>query len=366
METKKKRKIKYMDYTLLLLVICLLVFGLVMLYSTSAYSATLKTGDSAYYLKKQVQAALVGFFLMFLSLKIGYKNFKKLTGLFYAVALILCVLVIFVGDEANGSSRWLNIFGFSFQPSELAKVAVILFLASNISDHPKAMRDFKNDLRLLFFVLPFFAVVAYNNLSTAIIIAGIAFIMIFVSNPNYFKFIALIGILAAVALIFLFANSYRLERIQVWLNPEDYDTGYQTLQGLYAIGSGGLFGKGLGESTQKLGFVPEAENDMIFTIICEELGLFGAICLILLYILLIWRLMTNALRAKSMFGSYLLIGIMSHLAIQVILNIAVVTNSIPNTGITLPFISYGGSAIMILIAEMGVALSVSQDANLEA
>ncbi len=366
METKKKRATKYMDYTLLLLVICLLAFGLVMLYSTSAYNATLKTGDSAYYLKKQMMAAVIGFVLMFVSIKIGYKNFKKLKWIFYLVSLGMCILVIFVGDEANGSSRWLNIFGFSFQPSELAKVAVILFLASMISDRPKAMRDFKNNLKLLAYILPFLVFIAYNNLSTAIIIAGIAFVMIFISNPKYIPFVILIVVLVGFVILFVAAGGgYRLERIQVWLHPEDYDTGYQTLQGLYAIGSGGLFGKGLGESTQKLGFVPEAENDMIFTIICEELGLFGAICLILLYLLLIWRLMMNALRAKSMFGSYLLIGIMSHLAIQVILNIAVVTNTIPNTGITLPFISYGGSAIMILIAEMGVALSVSQDVDIE-
>ena len=153
--------------------------------------------------------------------------------------------------------------------------------------------------------------------------------------------------------------------MQIWLHPEDFDKGYQTLQGLYAIGSGGLFGKGLGESIQKLGFVPEAQNDMIFSIICEELGLFGAICVILMYIMLLWRLLLIATNAKDMFGSYLVIGIMIHIALQVILNIAVVTNSMPNTGVTLPFISYGGTSIMFLVAEMGVALSVSKDAHVE-
>lgn len=156
-----------------------------------------------------------------------------------------------------------------------------------------------------------------------------------------------------------------MERIQTWLNPENYENGYQTLQGLYAIGSGGLFGKGLGESIQKLGFVPEAQNDMIFSIVCEELGLFGAICVILMYILLLWRFILIATKAKDMFGSYLVIGIMTHIALQVILNIAVVTNTIPNTGITLPFISYGGTSMMILIAEMGVALSVSRDMQVD-
>jgi cell division protein FtsW len=154
--------------------------------------------------------------------------------------------------------------------------------------------------------------------------------------------------------------SYRFERISIWLHPEESDKGYQTLQGLYAIGSGGLFGKGLGESTQKLGFVPEAQNDMIFSIICEELGLFGAICIITLYLLLLWRCMMIALQAKDKFGSFLVIGVMVHIALQVCMNIAVVTNSMPNTGVTLPFISYGGSSIAILIGEIGIVLSVSR------
>ena len=207
-------------------------------------------------------------------------------------------------------------------------------------------------------------VVAYNNLSTAIIIVGIAFIMVFISSPKTAPFIlAFVGV-ALLAVVFIF-GTYRQERVQIWLHPENYDTGYQTLQGLYAIGSGGLFGKGLGESIQKLGFVPEAQNDMIFSIICEELGLFGAICLILLFILMLWRFMVIANNAKDLYGALLVVGIMAHIAIQVILNIAVVTNSIPNTGITLPFISYGGTSASFLLAEMGLALSVSRGIQLE-
>ena len=158
---------------------------------------------------------------------------------------------------------------------------------------------------------------------------------------------------------------YRAERIQIWLNPEKYEKGYQTLQGLYAIGSGGLFGKGLGESMQKLGFIPEAQNDMIFSVICEELGLFGAVCLILLYLLIIWRLVVIANNAADLYGSLIVVGILAHIAIQVLLNIAVVTNTIPNTGVSLPFVSYGGTSISILLAEMGLALSVSRGIKLE-
>lgn len=368
----KSRTIKYMDYTLLILIILLLGFGLVMLYSTSAYNATLKTGDSAYYLKKQAGAAALGFFLLFLCVKMDYHWFRKFAGLGYVAAFVLCLLVNFTGRSTNGSSRWLYIGPVSFQPSELAKVAIILYLATVISKRPKAMRSFQNNIKLLLSVLPIVGVVAYNNLSTAIILLGISVIMVFVASPKYLPFVLVLLGVAFVAAVFVIVGtsggaegSYRMERIQVWLSPENYDKGYQTLQGLYAIGSGGLFGKGLGESIQKLGFLPEAQNDMIFSIICEELGLFGAICVILMFILLLWRFMTIALKAKDMFGSYLLIGIMAHIALQVILNIAVVTNSMPNTGVTLPFISYGGTSIMFLIAEMGVALSVSKDMQVD-
>lgn len=365
---KKKRKrtgtTKYIDYTLLLMIICILGFGLVMLYSTSAYNATLKFGSSIYYLKRQAMSAGFGFVLLYICVKLDYHFFAKFAGVAYLLATVLCLAVNFVGTSSHGSSRWLNIAGFSFQPSELAKVAVILYLATVISKRPMAMRTFKGNIKLLATILPIFVVVAYNNLSTAIIIVGIAFIMVFISSPKTAPFIlAFVGV-ALLAVVFIF-GTYRQERVQIWLHPENYDTGYQTLQGLYAIGSGGLFGKGLGESIQKLGFVPEAQNDMIFSIICEELGLFGAICVILMYILLLWRLLLIATNAKDMFGSYLVIGIMVHIALQVILNIAVVTNSMPNTGVTLPFVSYGGTSIMFLIAEMGVALSVSKSAHVE-
>lgn len=366
-QKKKKKRSgskKFIDYTLLLIIVCILGFGLVMLYSTSAYNATLKYGNSIYYLKKQVIASCMGFAVMYFCIKVDYHFFARFAGIAYLAATILCLAVNFVGSSSHGSSRWLNIFGVSFQPSELAKIAVILYLAVVISKRPMAMRTFQGNVKLLATILPIFLVVAYNNLSTAIIIAGIAFVMVFISSPKTAPFLLGVLGLAALALVFVF-GTYRQERLQIWLHPEDFDKGYQTLQGLYAIGSGGLFGKGLGESIQKLGFVPEAQNDMIFSIICEELGLFGAICVILMYIMLLWRLLLIATNAKDMFGSYLVIGIMIHIALQVILNIAVVTNSMPNTGVTLPFISYGGTSIMFLIAEMGVALSVSKDAHVE-
>ena len=354
------KKVRYIDYTLLFMVIFLLGFGMVMLYSTSAYNATLRMGDSAYYLKRQMMAAALGFAGMFVCVKMDYHIFQKLSGLAYIGSLALCVLVIFLGSGKDDSNRWFRIGGLSIQPSEIAKVAVIIFLAAMVSRAPKQMRNFRYCIRVIAAILPLFAVVAYTNLSTAVIIMGIAVIMVFVANPNYKPFFVIAGVMVAAVVIFINMATYRQDRIQAWLDPESTDKGYQTLQGLYAIGSGGLFGKGLGESVQKLGFVPEAQNDMIFSIICEELGLFGAICVILMFILLLWRFMVIANHAKDMFGSYLVIGIMAHIALQVILNIAVVTNTIPNTGITLPFISYGGTSIAILLTEMGLALSVSK------
>ena len=207
-------------------------------------------------------------------------------------------------------------------------------------------------------LLPVVALVGSNNLSTAIIILGIGVILIFVSNSKYILFLVIGGVGMGFMAIFLMAESYRLERLAVWRNPEKYEKGFQTIQGLYAIGSGGIWGKGAGNGIQKLGFVPEAQNDMIFSIVCEEFGLVGASVLILVFILLLWRLCVLSSRCRELQGALICAGIMAHLAIQVILNISVVTNTIPNTGITLPFVSYGGTSVLFLLGEMGLALNV--------
>ena len=234
-------------------------------------------------------------------------------------------------------------------------------MAAVLSKMPRKIRDFKTVVKVLIRVAPIILVIAKSNLSTGIIVAGICILMMFVASPKYSHFFALAGVVAAAGAVFILTQSYRSARILAWLHPEDYpDDAYQTLQGLYAIGSGGLFGKGLGASIQKMGYVPEAQNDFIFTIICEELGLFGAICVILLFVLLLWRFMVIANNAADLFGSMIVVGVMAHIALQVVLNLAVVTNTIPNTGVTLPFISYGGTSMVILLAEMGLVLSVSR------
>ncbi|MGN0353011.1 MAG: FtsW/RodA/SpoVE family cell cycle protein [Roseburia sp.] len=363
---KREKPIKYFDYSLLFIIIFLLCFGLVMLYSTSSYSGATKWGDAAYFLKKQMFSTSLGLVFMFVLSRIDYHVWQKLGGLAYLVALGLCTAVIFVGQNYNGSSRWLKVGPITFQPSEFAKLAVILFLAMIIYKTPKQMGKFKSLVKVIALVIPIVAVVAYNNLSTAIIILGIAVCMLFVASPKYSHFVWMGITVIVVGVVFIMAESYRGDRIKIWLDPTSSDKGYQTLQGLYAIGSGGLFGKGLGESMQKLGFIPEAQNDMIFSVICEELGLFGAVCVIALFLLLLWRFMIIANNAADLYGALIVVGIMAHLAIQVVLNIAVVTNTIPNTGISLPFISYGGTSILFLLSEMGLALSVSRGIKLDA
>jgi cell division protein FtsW len=357
---EEKGKKGRMDYTLLLIVVLLVVIGLVILYSTSAYNGRVKFNDSFYYLKKQAFATVLGIVLMLFVAGMDYHIWQRLAVFGYLAAVALSVAVMLFGREINGSKRWLALGPFSFQPSEFAKVALILFLADLVTKNVKTIGKMWTLCRIMFWILPIVGLVGASNLSTAIIILGIGVILIFVASPKYAQF-ALMGIAGACFMgIFLALESYRLERLAIWRNPEKYEKGYQTLQGLYAIGSGGVFGVGIGNSVQKLGFVPEAQNDMIFSIICEELGLAGAGIIVFLFLLLIWRFFLIASGSRDLFGALIATGAMAHMMIQVILNIAVVTNTIPNTGITLPFISYGGTSVMFLLIEMGLVLSVSQ------
>ena len=365
-----KKATAYFDYNLLFILIFLLCFGLVMLYSSSSYTSANLYDDSAHYLKLQFRNILVGVIPMYFFARVDYHFWKKFGFFAYFCSFALCVLVMFpipgLTRSSHGQSRWLNLGPFSFQPSELAKLAVIIFLAMLIERIPKKLGNFSSIIKVMVIMFPLFAVIAYSNLSTAVIVFGIAVCMLFVASQKY-KQLVIVGVGGVYFVVaFIMLASYRSGRVQAWLHPETAgDDGYQTLQGLYAIGSGKLFGKGLGESLQKMGNVPESQNDMIFTIICEELGLFGAICVILLYVLLLWRMMVIANNAKDLYGALLVTGIMSHIAIQVILNIAVVTNTIPNTGVILPFISYGGTSLVFLMVEMGLALSVSKGIRLE-
>lgn len=377
---RKKRKEQseyFFDYSLLFIVLFLLVFGMVMLYSTSSYQAAQDYGDSLYWLKKQIFAVVLGLIMMIITANIPYHFWEHFAVLGYLVSAALILLIIPFGHEAKGAKRWLYIGGISLQPAEVAKLGMILFLACMICKMGRSIREKKGFFLVLAVPIPIVLMVwkITSNMSSAIIIMGICILMLFVASPDYKKFVVMavvVILIAGAAVLFIkYAGAEKLgfrgERILAWMNPEAYASGkgFQTLQGLYAIGSGGIWGKGLGQSMQKLGFLPEAQNDMIFSIICEELGLFGAIAIILMFILLIWRLMIIANNAPDMFGALLVVGVLGHIAIQVILNIAVVTNSIPNTGISLPFISYGGSSVMFLLIEIGLCLSVAKRIQLK-
>ena len=358
----------------------LVFFGLIMLYSTSSYEATLDFGNGAYYLKKQAMATVLGLVMMLFISVVDYHVWRRFALPAYLISLVLVVLVKTpLGYEANGARRWIKIAGVSLQPAEVVKITLILLLASVICIMGKQVRTWRGIIIVMGAALIPAVMILFitKNMSSAIIIAGIAAVMLFVADPHYKRYILIVlavVCLAALVVVVIYnaakggaspTGGFRGTRILAWLNPEAYsdNTGFQTLQALYAIGSGGLWGKGLGQSMQKLGFLPEA-HDMIFSIICEELGLFGAFCVILLFVMLLWRMMVIANNAPDLFGALLVVGVMGHFAIQVVLNIAVVTNSIPNTGITLPFISYGGTSILFLMSEVGLVLNVSKSIRL--
>lgn len=375
MGKKKKRVRHFYDYSLLFAVLFICGFGMIMMYSASSYTQTIQTGDPAYLLKRQAAFAVIGIAVMLLVSLLDYHLYAKFVMPLYGISMLLLCATFIIGIASHGSSRWLRIFGIQFQPSEAVKIAVIIMLATLITHYGNEINDWHNALYTMIWALVPFVLIATNNLSTSIIVLGIAVIMLFVASRKYWPFLLMFG---GGAFCYVFAypvaklmetlnilQDYQLKRIFMWKDPSSFpDDTFQTLQGLYAIGSGGLFGKGLGESIQKF-LMPEAQNDMIFTIICEELGLFGAVSVILIFAFIIYRMMVIASNARDLFGSMLVIGIMSHIALQVILNIAVVTNSIPNTGITLPFISYGGTSLLFLMGEIGIVLSVSRQIRLE-
>lgn len=373
---KRKREGGYFDYSLLFVWIFIMLLGYVLLYSASSYTALNKYGDAAYFLKGQIKATIIGAVFMIPTIFLDYRLLKKFKTLIYVVSIGSVFLVLTpLGLELNGAKRWVDLKVVQFQPAEVVKIGVIIITAYALSRcGTSAIKKGKlcwqiYSLTLLGAGLVY---VLTSNLSSAIIIAGIGAIMIIVAGAGkYFTGTISVGLVVAIIGLYILRNmpqlaslSYRFERIAVWKNPENYldgaGKGYQPLQGLYAIGSGGIFGKGLGNSAQKLGFVPEATNDMIFSIICEELGIFGAVCIILLFVFMIRRMRVIASNAPDMFGSMLVVGVLAHISIQVVLNIAVVTTVIPNTGVSLPFISYGGTSLLFLMIEMGMVLSVSR------
>lgn len=354
---------EYFDYSLLFIILFLVGFGLIMVYSTSSYTAGLDYGDAAYFFKRQAIFSVMGIVTMLIISKVDYHILKRLTLLAFLGIGILTLAVLIIGSAGGaggGSTRWLEIGPLRFQPSELAKMAIIMYVAYATTNQVWKLNDWKVLVKIMIPPVILTGFIAIENLSTAIICGVIIVAILFVASPKYSHFV-IVGIMGCVGIaLFILVAGYRNDRIDAWLNVETHPKGYQTLQALYAIGSGGVWGKGLGQSIQKMDFIPEAHNDMIFSVICEELGMVGGICLILLFIILIWRLMLIVMNARDLYGSLLVVGVLAHVSVQVLINIAVVTNTIPNTGIPLPFISYGGTSLVFLLVEMGIVLSVAR------
>lgn len=368
----KKQRVEGTDTTLIFTILFLIVFGVIMVYSSSYYASYEKFGNHIEFLKKQAMWCVIGLACMYVVSRINYKFITSFWILIYGSSIVSLILVLFIGDEINGAKRWLDFKIIGFQPSELAKLALIIAMSVAITGTHKYITHAKVFIfDILIIVIPT-ALIGVENMSTAFVVFIIGVSMMFVALPNLKIIINYIMIPGAIVgvLLFVFKNvlsgffkDYRMGRVEIFMNgpwSDPQGAGYQTIQSLYAIGSGGLFGKGLGYSMQKNGFIPEAHNDIIFSIVCEELGLFGAIALILLFILLIWRCMVIASNAKSIQGLLIVTGVMVQIAIQVIINIAVVTNSMPTTGMPLPFISYGGSSLLFLMIEMGLVLNVAR------
>jgi len=369
---RSKSKVKTFtqyDYMLLFMTAGIALFGVLMIYSAGYYKASV-FNQPFRFVKSQLMGLGIGFVLMIAISKIDYQIFVQKIGrryplslshFAYIIAMGLQIAVLFIGAEHNGAKRWIEIGPIQFQPSEISKIAAILFISYAVYRNRRALDSFIGFLCIMAYMMPLIILIAKENLSSAIIIGGISVGMCFVASNKKGYFIVcgllLVGLIAAYI---IFGDPFRMERVQIWLNVETHPKSLQIKQGLYAIASGGLFGKGLGQSMQKLGYIPEAYNDMIFAVICEELGIVGAAIVILAFLVLFWRIVVIACHAPDIFGTMLCVGVMVQLAVQVVINVAVVTNSIPSTGIPLPFISYGGTSEMIMMTEMGLVLGVSR------
>lgn len=359
------------DYIFLIIVLLLLAFGTIMVYSASyAYSKTYYN-DSYYIIFRQFIFISVGFIGMALAQLMPPEFYKKVSMWYYAGCFLALCAVPIIGQSHGGAKRWINIGITEIQPSEFMKLGLVMILAwyfdryyERISDHSNLSRSSFFGVATPLFItgVTCFLVIIEKHLSGTIIMALIGVIIIFASGAPL-RLLWILGGIGGVGLvIFSLVTNYTKRRIDIWFHPEKdpLNAGYQTLQGLYAIGSGGIFGSGLGNGTQKHGFVSQPQNDFIFTIVCEELGFIGALAVVILFMIFVWRGIIIAMKAPDVYSSLLVIGIVGKVALQSLLNIAVVTNSIPNTGISLPFFSYGGSSLVVLMVEMGIVLSVSR------
>lgn len=360
-----KLKMGQIDYPLFYVLFFILAIGVVMVYSASTYYGmyVMADHDSMYFLKRQILFAAVGIVAMLFTMAFDYHKLKKLTPLILIITVILLIAVFFF-TPTKGAQRWIKLGAFSLQPSEVAKYAVILFLALSLEQKGERVKGLMYGMMPYLGFSGFFAgmVLLQKNLSIAAVIMIVTLIVLFVSGARLKDFAVILPVLFAGAVFFIFSEPYRKARLLNFTNPwqDPAGDGYQLIQSFLALGSGGITGLGLGQSRQKTLYMPEPHNDFIFSIIGEELGLIGCLFIIALFGILIWRGITIAIKAKDTYGTLLAIGITSVIAVQAIINIAVVTGSMPVTGVPLPFISYGGSALVINMTAMGILLNISR------
>ena len=362
---------KSLDFTLFFTVIALLSFGVIMVYSSSAVSAYVNFNDSYYFFKRQIIWVTLGIIALLFTLNIDYHLWRKLSTpiLIVTVVLLILVLVPGLGKVVNGARRWLGFGSLYLQPSEIAKLSMVLFSAASLARHQDKIRSFVKGLvpQLIILLLIFGLILKEPDLGTALAIGGTVFVMLFTAGArlSHLTSLGTVGVVGIIAAIIL--EPYRLKRLLAFSNPwaDPLDTGYHIIQSLYALGSGGLFGVGLGRSREKFLYLPEPHTDFIFAILGEELGFIGTITVILLFFFFAWRGFKIAISAPDIYGSILAAGLTTMIVMQALMNIAVVTASMPVTGIPLPFISFGGSALIFTLAGVGILLNISRYVNVK-
>lgn len=378
---KKKKKFSnfannQFDFILCITVLLLLATGIIMVLSASAPSALSTNNDSYYFVKRQLAFGIVGLFVMFFLSKVDYRFYKKYYWYIYFFSWIILLLVMVpgIGVEVKGATRWIGIGPLQFQPSELTKIGMIIFFAGYLTDHKDELQDFKKGfIKPLCFLAPPIGILFFiqNHLSVSLVIGIIVIVIMFMAGCKlkHFLVMGLIGISLIVGILGFMqmsgSDNFRLDRISTYFDPwsDAQGTGYQTVQSLYAIGSGGMFGLGLGNSKQKYLYIPEPHNDFIFSILAEELGFVGCFLVIALFAIFVWRGVLISMRATDMFGSLIAVGITTLVGVQAIINIAVVTATVPTTGMSLPFFSYGGTALLLLLANVGILLNISRSSS---
>lgn len=372
MEKTNKKKVSFfnnpLDYTLLITILLLLSLGLIMVLSASSPTSLAESGTSYTYFIKQAIFAIAGLVAMGIISKINYRVYKSFYKFVYVLSIILLALVLVIGTSSNGAKRWIYLGGQSFQPSEFVKLFMIIFYAGLLTkDREELPKFWKGLVKHIIWIAPIACLLLLEpHMSATLVISGICLVMMIVAGCKFSQlFVSGLIIGVPVIGVLIVKSSYRLKRVVTFLDPwqDKLGDGWQVIQSLYAIGSGGLFGLGLGQSKQKYLYLPEPQNDFIFSVLAEELGWAGCVFVIILFAILIWRGVLIAMKAPDMFGSLLAVGITSLIAIQVIINIAVVTSSMPATGMPLPFFSYGGTALFLLLCEMGILLNISRAGN---